>query len=68
MGHLGCRNDFGLARVGTTVADIVADRPMQQRCILSDHGDLRAEAFLRNCGDVLSVDQDAPAFQIEEPQ
>ena len=30
--------------------------------------ELRAEAFLRNCGDVLSVDQDAPAFQIEEPQ
>ena len=31
-------------------------------------GDLRAQALLRDRGDVLAVDQDAAAFEIEEAQ
>ena len=68
MGHLGGRNDIGLARIRPAVADIVSDRAMQERRVLRHHGDLRAQAFLRNGGNVLSVDQDAPAFKIEETQ
>ena len=41
---------------------------MQQRGVLSDHGNLRAQALLRHRGNVLAVDQDAAAFQIEEAQ
>ena len=41
---------------------------MQQRGVLRDHGNLRAQALLRDAGDVLAVDQDAAAFEIEEAQ
>ena len=41
---------------------------MQQRGVLRHHGDLRAQALLRHRGDVLAVDQDAAAFEVEEAQ
>jgi hypothetical protein len=50
------------------VADVVADRAVQQRGVLRDDRDLRAQALLRDARDILPVDQDAAAFQIEEAQ
>ena len=41
---------------------------MQQRGVLRHHGNLRAQALLRDAGDVLAVDQDAAAFEVEEAQ
>ena len=61
-------NDLGLARLGPAVADIVADRAMQQRGVLRDHADLRAQALLRQSGDVAPVDQDATAFRPVKPE
>jgi hypothetical protein len=43
------------------VQQVVADRAVQQRGVLGDHADLCAQAFLADLGDVLAVDQDAPA-------
>ena len=39
-----------------------------QRGILRHHADLRAQAVLRDAGDVLAVDQDAAALQVVEAQ
>ena len=44
------------------------DRAMQQRGVLGHHRNLRAQTFLGHRGDVLTVDQDAAAFEIEETQ
>ena len=52
----------GLARVGPAVDDVVAHRAVQQRGVLRDHADLRAQAVLRDVRDVLAVDEDAAAF------
>ena len=41
---------------------------MQQRGILRHHGDMGAQALLGDAGDVLAIDQDAPALQLEEAQ
>ncbi len=41
---------------------------MQQRGVLRHHGDLRAQAFLRDRGDVLAVDQDAATLGVVEMQ
>ncbi len=41
---------------------------MQQRGVLRHHRDLRAQAFLRDAGDVLAVDQDAAVLEVEEAQ
>src|SRR5262249_29700396 len=68
MGELGRRHDLGVGRLRAAVADVVADRAVQQRGVLRDHGDLRAQALLRDRGDVLAVDQDAATFEIEEAQ
>src|SRR5262249_59785581 len=61
MGELGRRYDLGVGRLRPAVADVVADRAVQQRGVLRDHGHLRAQALLRDRGDVLVVDQDAAA-------
>ena len=41
---------------------------MQQRGVLRHHRDLRAQRLLRRARDVLAVDQDAAAFEVEEAQ
>jgi hypothetical protein len=41
---------------------------VQQRGVLGDHADLCAQAFLGHFGDVLAVDQDAPALQVVQAQ
>ena len=60
--------DLGVGRVGPAVADVVADRAVQQRGVLRHHRDLRAQALLRDARDVLPVDQDAAALEVEEAQ
>ena len=41
-------DDHRLGRVRPAVADVVADRAVQQRGVLRHHGDLRAQALLRD--------------------
>ncbi len=62
------RDDLRLGRLRAAVADVVADRAVQQRGVLRHHRDLRAQALLRHGGDVLAVDQDAAALEVEEAQ
>ena len=57
-----------LAGVGAAVEDVVAHRAVQQRGVLRHHADLRAQAVLRDVGDVLAVDQDAARLQVVEAQ
>ena len=57
-----------LARLRPAVADVVANRAMQQRSVLRDHGDLGPQAFLRDRGDVLTVDQDPARFEVVKAQ
>src|SRR5437660_4683468 len=68
VGELRRSNDLGVAYLRAAVTDVVADRAMQQRGILGDDGDLRAQALLRDRGDILAVDQDAAAFEAEKAQ
>src|SRR5690606_39006036 len=60
--------EFFLAGVGLAIAQVVADRTVQQRSVLSDHADIGAQALLADLGDILAVDEDAPAFQVIEAQ
>ena len=41
---------------------------MQQRRVLRDHADIGPQALLADLGDILAVDEDAPAFQVIEAQ
>ncbi|MNS97763.1 hypothetical protein D3C72_1321090 [compost metagenome] len=59
---------FSLGTGGFAVEQVLADRPVQQRGVLRDHADLCAQAFLRDRGDVLAVDQDAAALDVVESQ
>ena len=68
MGKLRRRDDLRVGRLRAAIADVVADRTVQQRGVLRDHGDLRAQTLLRDRSDVLAVDQDAAAFEVEEAQ
>src|SRR5216684_2929270 len=68
MGELRRPHDLGLGRLRAAVADVFADRAVQQRGILRDHGDLRAQALLGDGGNVLPIDQDAAALEVEEAQ
>jgi hypothetical protein len=43
LGALGGVHHLGLAGVGATVDDVVAHRAVQQRGVLRDHADLRAQ-------------------------
>ena len=41
---------------------------VQQRRILRDHTDMRAQAVLRNFAHRLTVNQNAPSFDIVKPE
>src|SRR5262249_7275128 len=68
MRKLRGRQHLGLARAGAAVADVVEDRAVQQRGVLRHHRDLPAQALLRDADDVLAVNENATAFEIEEAQ
>src|SRR3546814_18015171 len=53
LGQLRSAPHVLLARLGLAVDDVVADRAVQQRGVLSDHGDLSAKAALHHLRDVL---------------
>ena len=58
----------GVGGVGAAVQDVVAHRAVQQRGVLRDHADRRAQTVLRDAGDVLAVDQDAARLQVVKAQ
>ena len=55
-------------RVGPAIADVVADRAVQQRGVLRHHARSARAGFLRDLRDVLAVDQDAAVLEVEEAQ
>ena len=68
MGAGGGVAHFRIARARPAIADVVADRAVQQRGVLGHHGDMGAQALLRHPGDVLAVDQDAARLDLVEAQ
>ncbi len=60
--------DLGIARIPAAVADIVADRVVEQHGVLRDHADGRAQRYLRHVADILTVDQDAAAGDVVEAE
>ena len=66
--ELGGAHDLLVARLRPAVADVFADRAMQQRGVLGHHGDLRAQRFLGQAGNILAVDEDGAAFEMKEAQ
>jgi len=68
LGALRCRHHVGVAGIRPAVTDIVADRPVQQRGVLSHHADLSPEAVLSGESDILSVDENSTPGQIVETQ
>src|SRR5207253_519305 len=65
-GHLRHRFDLMFARLRPAIADIVADRTMQQRDILRDDTDGAPKACLADGADILPVDQDRALADIVE--
>ena len=63
----GCP-EFIVGGVRLAIQQVVADRTVQQRRVLSDHSDLFAQAFLRHFGDILTVYQNFPALQVIQAQ
>ena len=56
----------GWRRPVAAVADVVADGVVEQHGVLRDDADRRAQAGLRDLGDVLAVDGDAPRGRVVE--
>ncbi len=68
MGAGRRRLDRRLIGLGAAVGDVVADRAVQERGVLGDDADRRAQALLAHVGDILAVDEDPAAFKIVEAQ
>ncbi len=54
--------------VRIAIQQVFANRTVQQRRVLSDHADLRTQAFLGNLGNILTVDQDPAALNVIHAQ
>ena len=61
-------DDLRVARARPAVADVRRDRAVQQRGVLRHHADRRAQAFLRDAGDVLAVDRGSGRLGVVEAQ
>src|ERR1700730_2411893 len=61
-------DDLRVARPRPAITDVVADGAVQQGGILRHHANLRAQALLRDGCDVLAVNEDAAAFQVEKAE
>ena len=61
-------DDRRLAGIRAAIADVVADRAVQERGILRHHADLAAQAFLGQPGDVDAVDQDMTGLRTVEAE
>jgi hypothetical protein len=68
LGAAGGGDHLGLGGVGAAVEDVVAHRAVQQRGVLRHHADVRAQAVLRDLGDVLAVDQQPARLDVVEAQ
>ena len=60
--------DLRVARLPAAVADVVADRVVEQDGVLRHDADRGAQRFLRDVADVLAVDQNAPAADLVEAE
>ena len=58
--------DCLMGNVGLSVGNVVAHRVIKQDGVLSDDGDLRTQRCDRQVADVVAVDQNTPARNIEE--
>src|SRR5437764_14116602 len=61
-------DDLRFARFWPAIADVVADRAMQQRGVLRHHADLGPEALLGEPRNVAAIDQDAAALRPVESE
>ena len=68
VGHLGGLLDLGPTRVRASVEQVVVDALVEQHRVLGDDPDGGAQARLAHRADVLSIDQDAPAGEVVEPE
>ncbi len=68
MGAHRRRAHLLFVRLRPAVADVVADRAVQERGVLSHHGDVGAQALLGHQRNVLPVDQDPAFLRLEEPE
>src|SRR5262249_52737597 len=60
------RMDVGIGGIRPTIADVLHDRAVKQRNVLRNEGNRGAQALLRDPGDVLAAEQNAPALQVVE--
>ena len=67
LGQTGGLLDLGLCRIPAAIADVVADRIIEQHRILRHHADGGAQRHLRDVGDVLSVDGDLTRLRLVKP-
>ena len=58
--------DLGLGRPVAPIADVIADRIVEQHRILRHHSDHRMQAFLRHVAHVLAINQNRPRLHIIE--
>src|SRR5262249_60885843 len=58
--------NVGIRGVRPTVADVLHDRAVKQRNVLRNEGNSGAQALLRDPGDVLAAEQNAPALHVVE--
>lgn len=68
VGATRCCLHFGIACTWPAIADVVADRAMQQGSVLRHHRNGGAQALLRNGGNVLAVDEDPALLWLIEVQ
>ena len=67
VGQPGRPLDLGLRRGRIGIGDVLRQRTVEQHRFLRHDGDLPAQAGLRDQGDVLAVDRDAPVGDVVQP-
>ena len=68
LGKARSLSHVGLARGPASIADVVAERVVEQHRILRHHADGVAQGGLGDTGDILAVDRDAPAVRLVEAE
>src|SRR5437764_4562621 len=61
-------DDLRFARFRSAIADVVADRAVQERGVLRHHADLGPQALLGEPRNVAAIDQDAAALRPVESE
>src|SRR5262249_22317323 len=60
--------DLGVARVPTSITDVVANGVVEQNRVLRNHANGGAQRGLCDLADILPIDQDAAAAYLEKPK